>query len=96
MPRVHVTRSIAFTDGASHQAGETVDMTAERTQEALRGGWGELVRDEPPQTPERARAQRSPAPERRARTRGGGYRGDKDGDAMGPPPSIPSGAVRAR
>ena len=67
MPTVRVTTSVARSDG-DWTPGEH-RMTPEQAQDAVAGGWGELVREERVETPESSRAQRQPGPERRTRNR---------------------------
>lgn len=67
MPTVRVTRNTALGDGRAYTAGETVDMTGPQVQDAVAGGWGEVVRGDVPETPEGAtKLRRAPRAERRA------------------------------
>lgn len=67
MPRVRMSTSVAGEDFA-YSAGEEVDMSPERAQQAVAAGWGELVREVPatpegrataPETPEGRRARQN-------------------------------------
>lgn len=62
MPRVRVMTSVASADFA-YGAGDEVDMPVERAQEFLRAGWGVLVREEAPETPEEPAGRAVPGPE---------------------------------
>lgn len=62
MPLVRMTTSVAGVD-FEHHAGDEVEMLPDRAQEAVRNGWGELVRDSAPETPEASPARRGQAPE---------------------------------
>lgn len=53
MPLVRMVTSVAGVDFDFH-AGDEVDLPAERAQQAVAAGWGELVRSRAPETPERA------------------------------------------
>jgi len=62
MPLVRVTRDVSRPDG-SWSAGDEARMTPGQAQDAVAGGWGELVREQPPETPEGNRGTRTTIPE---------------------------------
>lgn len=68
MPLVRMVTSVAGVDFDFH-AGDEVDLPAERAQQAVAAGWGELVRSRAPETPERASEARTGAPETTDRQR---------------------------
>jgi hypothetical protein len=65
VPTVRVVRDIALADGRSYSGGEQAVMTPAQAQDAVAGGWGELMGDKAMETPEGSRAKRQTAPERR-------------------------------
>lgn len=80
MPRVRMSTSVAGADFAWSR-GEEVDMSPEDAQAAVNAGWGELVRDAPPVTPE----SRQRRPETSEGHLGAADRGDHPGRPTGRP-----------
>ena len=63
MPTARVTQGVSRSDGSNYAAGD--EVTGQVALDAVAGGWAELVREQPAETPEGARNRRQGRPERR-------------------------------